>query len=247
MSDGVLVLLRHGESTFNAASVFTGLLDADLTPAGEAQVAVAARLLAGAGLMPTLVVTSPMRRAIRTTELLLDHLGGPRPQPIVTWRLVERDYGCLTRLSKSEARRAFGDEAFFAWRRTVGGRPPAASEAQRATWVDPPPVADSGPIEPGCGESLADVIARVVPVWRDVLVPRLAAGETVAVVSHGNTLRALVTVLLSLSDAEAERLNIPAGHPLVFVTSADGVSPGRYLDADAAAVATAAVAAEGGT
>ena len=246
MSEGVLVLLRHGESTFNAASVFTGLLDADLTPAGEAQVAVAARLLAEACLMPTLVVTSPMRRATRTTELLLEHLGG-QPERLVTWRLVERDYGCLTRLSKSEARRTFGEEAFFTWRRTVGGRPPAASEAQRATWVDPPPVADSGPVAPGCGESLADVIARVVPVWRDVLAPRLASGETVAVVSHGNTLRALVTVMLSLSDAEAERLNIPAGHPLVFTASADGVSPGRYLDADAAALATAAVAAEGGT
>lgn len=244
---GVLVLLRHGESTFNAARVFTGLLDADLTPAGEAQVAVAAGLLERAGLRPDVLVTSPMRRASRTADLLFAELGHT-PETIVTWRLVERDYGCLTRVSKSEARRAHGEEAFFTWRRTVHGRPPAASEAQRASWVDPPPVAESGPLVPGCGESLADVVERVLPVWRDILLPRLLAGQTVAVVSHGNTLRALVTDMLGLSDVDAEHLNIPAGHPLVFNVAPDGrVGGGRYLDGRAAHLATDAVAAEGGT
>lgn len=244
---GVLVLLRHGESTFNAAKVFTGLLDADLTEAGERQVGVAAQLLADAGVRPTLLVTSPMRRAARTAELLFADLGYA-PETIVTWRLVERDYGCLTRVSKHDARATWGEEAFYTWRRTIHGRPPAASDEQRASWVDPPPVAESGPLIPGQGESLADVTVRVLPVWRDVLQPRLRAGETLMVVAHGNTLRALVTDMLRLSDVDAEHLNIPAGHPLVFRVSPTGrVNGGRYLDSGAAAVATEAVAAEGGT
>lgn len=246
-NDGVLVLLRHGESTFNASQTFTGLLDADLTAAGEHQVGIAAHLLADADLHPTLLVTSPMLRAARTAELLFGHLG-EIPETILTWRLVERDYGCLTRVSKADARERHGEDAFFTWRRTMHGRPPAASEAQRASWTDPPPVPDSGPLTPGCGESLADVVARVEPVWREVLVPRLRAGETVAVVSHGNTLRGLVTVMEHLSDTAAEQLNIPAGHPLVYRLASDGtLSEGAYLDEESAAVATAAVAAEGGT
>lgn len=245
---GVLVLLRHGESAFNAAQVFTGLLDADLTAAGERQVDVAARLIEDAHLHVDVLVTSPMLRARRTADLLFEALGYVPAEVLDTWRLVERDYGCLTRVSKPEARLLHGEEAFFTWRRTVHGRPPAASAEQVASWVDPPPVADSGDVAPGCGESLADVMARVEPVWTDVLLPPLRSGATVLVASHGNTLRALVTDLLGLSDAEAEHLNIPAGHPLVFDFDADGVvGAGRYLDADAAAVATAAVAAEGGT
>ncbi len=245
---GTLVLLRHGESTFNAAQVFTGLLDADLTPAGAAQVSEAARLLTGAGIRADVLVVSPMVRAVRTASLLYEALGYAPEETVVTWRLVERDYGCLTHVSKAEARERFGEEAFFTWRRTVHGRPPSASDAQRASWVDPPPVADSGPLVAGVGESLADVIARVLPVWTEELLPRLRAGGTVLVASHGNTLRALVTDMLGLSDAEAEQLNIPAGHPWVFSVGPDGaVAPGRYLDADAAALAEAAVAAEGGT
>lgn len=246
-TSGALVLLRHGESRFNAAQVFTGLLDADLTPAGEAQVEVAARLIADAGLIPDLVVLSPMIRATRTADLLLDALHQAPPR-LVTWRLVERDYGCLTGVAKRDARALYGEHAFHHWRRTVDGRPPAATDEQRASWTDPPPVAGTAPLVPGQGESLADVMARVRPVWEDDLAPRLRAGATILVVAHGNTLRALVTDMLALSDAEAEALNIPAGHPLVFDVAADGaVGAGRYLDEASAAVATALVAAEGGT
>lgn len=244
---GALVLLRHGESRFNAEQIFTGLLDADLTPAGEAQVGVAARLIAAAGLAPDVAVLSPMIRAVRTADLLLDHLRATPPR-LVTWRLVERDYGCLTGVPKHEARLLCGEHAFHHWRRTVDGRPPPATAEQRATWTDPPPVAGTTPLEPGQGESLADVIARVRPVWVDELAPRLHAGATVLVVAHGNTLRALVTDVRGLSDAQAEALNIPAGHPLVFAPCpGGGVDAGRYLDPDAARVATARVAAEGGT
>lgn len=244
---GTLVLLRHGESEYNAAQVFTGLLDVDLTEAGAEQVKEAARLLKEEGIHPTLLVTSPMRRAARTAALLFGHLGY-RPDVMSCWRLVERDYGCLTGVSKAEARQRHGEENFFNWRRTVHGCPPEAPAEQRASWVNPAPVADSGSVTPGRGESLADVIERVRCMWTDILLPRMRAGETVLVASHGNTLRALVTIMLSLNDEEASQLNIPAGHPLVFTLPVDGMlGRGRYLDMEAAAKATAAVAAEGGT
>lgn len=252
--EGVLVLLRHGESTFNASSTFTGLLDVGLTPGGEAQVVIAARLLIAAGLVPDLVVTTPMLRARRTASILLADLaeltGRADPHPIrPTWRLVERDYGCLTGLSKAVARARYGEEAFFTWRRTLHGRPPAASPEQVASWTDPAPVADSGPLRPGCGESLADVIERVRPLW-DELRPTLASGVTVFVVAHGNSLRALCAIIDDLDDHETEELNIPAGHPLVYQVTATGdVHPrgGFYLDDTAAQREAAKVAAEGGT
>ena len=282
-----LLLLRHGESTLNASSTFTGLLDAPLSPAGEAQVGVAASLIAEAGLRPDLIVTTPMLRARRTTDLLLAglgltaeagvDLGGPgpttrnagglpapaagvpvvsRPHPsttaaggvreVVTWRLIERDYGCLTGLAKSDARALLGEDAFFTLRRTMNGRPPAASAGQEASWPLEP-VADRGPLVPGAGESLADVVRRVRPVWADVISPALTAGEVVFVVAHGNSLRALCAVMEHLDDAETECLNIPAGHPLVYDVR-DGVPRGgRYLDHAAARDAARLVAAEGGT
>lgn len=252
--EGVLVLLRHGESTFNASSTFTGLLDVGLTPAGEAQVAIAARLLVDAGLLPDVVITTPMIRARKTAYILLGDLaeltGRSEPHPLQTsWRLVERDYGCLTGLSKATARERYGEEAFFTWRRTLHGRPPAASPEQVASWTDPAPVANPGPLRPGCGESLADVIERARPLW-DELRPTLASGTTVIVVAHGNSLRALCSIIDDLDDHETEELNIPAGHPLVYHVSAAGQAHprgGHYLDDTAARLEAARVAAEGGT
>ncbi len=245
---GRLLLLRHGESTFNAESRFTGLLDVPLSPAGEAQVGVAAALISDAHLRPDLLVTTPMVRARRTTELLLAGLGLTGIPELVTWRLVERDYGCLTGMPKTDARALLGEEAFFTLRRTMHGRPPAVSPAQEATWPLPP-VADRGPLVPGAGESLADVVARVRPVWEETLLPALTRGDTVFVVAHGNSLRALASCMEHLTDSETEALNIPAGHPLVYAVENARVSPrgGTYLDAGAAARASAIVAAEGGT
>lgn len=246
---GHLVLLRHGESVFNATSTFTGLLDVGLSPAGERQVGVAAQLLRAAGLRPDVVVMSPMRRAARTAELLLGHLGVDAPLEI-TWRLSERDYGCLTGVSKKVAVERHGDEAFFGWRRTLHGRPPAASPEQRASWTDPAPLPDTGPLVAGAGESLHDVVERVRPLWDEDLRARLAAGACVFVVAHGNSLRALCAVMEGLSDEEVENLNIPAGHPLLYAVDPAGrVHPrgGRYLDDDAARRDAAKVAAEGGT
>lgn len=246
---GTLVLLRHGESTYNATSTFTGLLDVGLTRDGERQVAIAANLMRAEGILPDLVINSPMRRAHRTTELLLGHLGVDVPVE-TTWRLAERDYGCLTGVSKAEAVARYGEAAFFRWRRTLHGRPPAASAEQRATWVDPPPLTDLGPLVAGAGESLHDVVVRVRPLWEEELRERLTDGATVAVVAHGNTLRALIAVIDALTDPEIEDLNIPAGHPLTYdVDHLGHARPrgGRYLDDAAAAVAAARVAAEGGT
>ncbi len=248
-TEGTLLLLRHGESVFNASKTFTGLLDVGLTPAGERQVGVAARLIREAGLHPDLVLRSPMRRAIRTADLLLDALGLDGVPLAASWRLSERDYGCLTGVSKSDARARHGQEAFFTWRRTMHGRPPAASADQVASWREPAPLAEAGPLRPGMGESLHDVVERVAPLW-DELRERLARGDSVFVVSHGNTLRALCAVMTGLTDEETEHLNIPAGHPLVFRVDAAGrVHPraGTYLDHDAASAAAERVAAEGGT
>lgn len=248
---GALILLRHGESDFNAAQIFTGLLESRLTQAGIDQVQIAARLIQACALHPDLIVTSPMLRARQTLDALgtllpLEHL--EETETITTWRLAERDYGCLTGLGKAECRRMFGEEAFFTWRRTMHGRPPAASAEQRASWVDPPPLADSEPLVAGSGESLADVAERVRPLWAETLQPEAAAGRVILVVAHGNTLRALADIIWDMTDEEVEQLNIPAGHPLVVDVAPDGTAaPGRYLDDDAAQSAADAVAAEGGT
>lgn len=243
-----LLLLRHGESTFNASGTFTGLLDVPLSPAGERQVAVAARLIDGAGLRPDLLISTPMLRARRTADLLLAALGLTGVPSVITWRLVERDYGCLTGMSKTDARALLGEDAFFTLRRTMAGRPPAASPSQTASWPVAP-VADRGPLQPGAGESLADVVTRVRPVWTETIEPALARGDNVFVVAHGNSLRALCSIADKLTDAETEALNIPAGHPLVYRWDGHQVTPrgGSYLDAGAAETASAIVAAEGGT
>ena len=244
---GTLLLLRHGESVYNARQIFTGLLDAGLTEGGETQVGVAAALIRAEGIAPDVVWQSTMLRSLRTTELLMGHLGLADFPLRSTWRLVERAYGVMTNMPKAAARSVYGERAFHEWRRTINGRPPHADADQVATWTDPAPVAERGPLEAGVGESLADVVDRVRPWWEGDVMPALERGETVFVVAHGNTLRALADLVLALTDEQVEELNIPAGHPLV-IEFADGTAGApRYLDPEVAALAAAAVAAEGGT
>ena len=244
----VLVLVRHGESRYNAEQIFTGLLDVDLSARGHAQIAAAARLMADAGLRPRLVLTSPLLRAVRTAEGIRATLCPEAPLR-ESWRLAERDYGCLTGVSKRECRERWGDEAFFTWRRTLEGRPPAATAAQRASWrgLDG---AGLGPLVPGGSESLADVVERVRPLWGRLL-PALVAGEgPIAVVAHGNSLRALVLLACGLGADEVERLNIPAAQPLVLEFDGRGAPlerAGHYLDPRTAEVEAGRVADEGGT
>ncbi|WP_316667722.1 2,3-bisphosphoglycerate-dependent phosphoglycerate mutase [uncultured Propionibacterium sp.] len=243
-----LVLVRHGESCYNAEQIFTGLLDVDLSPRGSAQIGTASRLMADAGLRPRLMVTSPLLRASRTAEGI-HRLLCPDAPLHVDWRLAERDYGCLTGVSKRECRSRWGEKAFFVWRRTLPGKPPAATEEQRVTWrgLDG---AGLGPLRPGMSESLADVVERVRPLWARLRGRLVAAEGPIAVVAHGNSLRALCLLICGLGAAEVERLNVPAAQPLVFRFGERGEPldrAGVYLDPDTARIEAARVAAEGGT
>ncbi|MBO1751604.1 2,3-bisphosphoglycerate-dependent phosphoglycerate mutase [Actinotalea sp. BY-33] len=246
---GVLLLLRHGQSTANASKTFTGLLDVGLTELGSEQARAAAHLMTADGLRPDEVVTSPMRRAARTAELAVA-AGGWQDVPLrSSWRLAERDYGNLTDVPKAEARAALGPEAYLSVRRTLHGSPPPASADQAAGWgaayTDP----GSGLPQPGAGESLHDVVERVRPEWQRLRVA-LDEGRTVLVVAHGNSLRALCLLVDDLSEDEVRELNLPAGHPLRYDLTAEGaVLPrgGAYLDADSAQREAERIAHEGGT
>jgi len=245
---GTLTLLRHGESTYNAARVFTGLLDVDLSPLGERQACEAGRLLAEHAAVPDLVLSSPLRRARRTADAVLAELGLEVPL-VEEWRLEERDYGVLTGIPKRQVVERYGHDMFFAWRRTLHGKPPAAAPAEIATWglvsTRPPELPP-----PGSGESLHDVIERVRPCWEGDVRSRIADGRSVLVVAHGNSLRALCALIDDLDENELEELNLPAGQPLRYDATPDGrLVPrgGRYLDPAAARAGAALIAAEGGT
>jgi 2,3-bisphosphoglycerate-dependent phosphoglycerate mutase len=249
MVTGTLVLLRHGESEFNAAQVFTGLLDVDLTPRGEEQAREAGLLLRTHDLLPDVVLTSPMQRCARTTDLVRES-GGLDGVPVTrSWRLAERDYGNLTGVPKHEAKVRLGAAGYITVRRTLDGAPSPATEEQATSWpaaayTEP----GSGLPSPGSSESLRDVIGRVAPLWDDVR-DLLVGARTVLVVGHGNSLRALCAVIDELSPAEVQDLNLPPGEPLVYRWTADGLTPrgGRYLDPDDALAAAARIAHEGGT
>lgn len=245
---GTLTLLRHGESTYNAAQVFTGLLDVDLSPRGERQARAAGQLLAERGAIPDVVLSSPLRRARRTADAVVAELGLAVPL-VEDWRLEERDYGVLTGVPKRTVAERYGHDLFFAWRRTLHGRPPAAEPADVATWglisTRPPELP-----APGSGESLHDVIERVRPCWEQGIRSRLRTGLCVLVVAHGNSLRALCALIDELDEDELEALNLPAGQPLQYDTTPDGrCEPrgGRYLDPEAARAGAELIAAEGGT
>lgn len=241
-----LVLVRHGESVYNADQIFTGLLDVDLSARGIAQIDVAARLMSDAGLRPRLLITSPLLRATRTAEGLRTALC-PDAELCQDWRLAERDYGCLTGVPKHECRARWGEEAFFTWRRTLTGKPPPATAEQRAAWRSG--ANGLGPLTLGMSESLADVVERVRPFWAALRERLASADDPIAVIAHGNSLRALCLLMSDLSATEVEHLNIPAAQPLVFRTDEHGdpVGPGVYLDPVTAQAEAAKVAAEGGT
>ncbi len=239
---GLLVLVRHGESQFNADQRFTGLLDVPLTEHGVEQCNEAAELLAQEGIHPDIVVTSPLQRAYRTADVIVQRLGLPAARR--DWRLAERDYGWLTNLPKSLVKQIFGEPAFFDWRRTLDGKPPAAPAGLVKSWGELAR-ADLGPLRPGMSESLREVIDRVRPAWLE-LRELIEAGNHVLVVAHGNSMRALCALIEQLDDSQVERLNLPSGQPLVY-SFVGGNPDGRFLDPHTAQLRAAAVAAEGGT
>lgn len=245
-----LVLLRHGESTWNLENRFTGWVDVDLTPKGADEAAEAGRLMREAGFDFDLVHTSVLLRAIRTAELTLGEMGLAWIEVKRHWRLNERMYGGLQGLNKKETAERHGAEQVHLWRRSYDVPPPSLDRDDPshprfdARYADLPPelIPDT--------ECLEDVVSRLLPYWYDHIVPDLRAGRKLLVVAHGNSLRAMVKHLDGISDEEIPSLNIPTGFPLVYELDDDlrRVSS-RYLgDPEAAAAAAAAVArqAQGG-
>ena len=233
-----LILLRHGQSTWNATNQFTGWYDCDLTPQGEAEAQAGARLLADAGLLPDVVHTSLQVRAIRTAELALAELGRSWIPVRRDWRLNERHYGDLTGLNKAETRERHGAEQLKAWRRGYA--------------TPPPPISDDNPFNPNDDVRYASIEPPLGECLADAIAPDLQAGRTVLVTAHGNSLRALCKELDDISDSDITELNIPTGTPIRYELS-DNLKPveakavlERSLDPEAARDAAETVARQAG-
>src|SRR6478735_8427491 len=246
MTDSTLILLRHGESDWNEKNLFTGWVDVDLTEKGKAEAIRAGELIKELDRQPDVLYTSLLRRAINTANLALDK-GDRHWIPVHrNWRLNERHYGALQGLDKAETKEKYGEEQFMLWRRSYDTPPPPIEPGSPFSQDADPRYADigGGPLT----ECLADVVARFVPYFTEVIVPDLRAGKTVLVAAHGNSLRALVKYLDNMSDADVVGLNIPTGIPLRYDLDADlkpRVPGGTYLDPEAAAAGAAAVASQG--
>ena len=239
-----LVLLRHGQSDWNRKNLFTGWVDVQLTETGVAEASAGGAMLAAKGMLPDVVHTSLLTRAIRTSTLALEGCGRAWVPARRSWRLNERHYGALQGLDKAETKAKFGAEQFLLWRRSYD-TPPPPIEAGQPTGVDER-YADLAPDVVPLTECLKDVLERMLPYWYDAIVPDLRAGRITLVVAHGNSLRALVKHLDGISDADIAGLNIPTGIPLAYELNDDlGVIGSSYLDPKAAETAAAAVAAQG--
>jgi 2,3-bisphosphoglycerate-dependent phosphoglycerate mutase len=243
-----LVLLRHGESVWNAENLFTGWVDVDLSEKGEEEAVTGGELLLDADLRLDVVHTSVLKRAIRTANIALDAAEQLWIPVKRSWRLNERHYGALQGKNKKQTLEEFGEEQFMTWRRSYD--------------TPPPPIADDDPLsqvdDPRYGllpseliprtECLADVVDRLLPYWYDAIVPDLAAGRTVLLAAHGNSIRALVKHLDGISDADIAGLNIPTGIPLRYELD-DDFEPlkkgGEYLDPAAAEASIEAVKNQG--
>jgi len=243
-----LILLRHGQSEWNAAGLFTGWVDVDLTDQGVREGVAAGELLLVEGFAPDVLHTSLQKRAIRTAELALRELDRSWIPVRRSWRLNERHYGALQGLGKLATTDQYGKEQVLVWRRAYATRPPELDEAARAEQANDPRYADLPPDAIPASECLADVVERMLPYWYDEIVPDLNAGRVVLIAAHGNSLRALVKHLYDVSDDDIVGLNIPTGIPLVYELDASlKPTSSRYLgDAEAAKAAADAVAKQAG-
>jgi len=243
-----LILLRHGESDWNAKNLFTGWVDVALSEKGRAEAVRGGELIAQRDLWPTVLHTSVLRRAIETANLSLDSLDRSWLPVRRSWRLNERHYGALQGKDKKETLEKYGEEQFMLWRRSYDTPPPPIEDSDEFSQVDDPRYATLPDELRPRTECLADVVVRMLPYWYDSIVPDLRNGHTVLVAAHGNSMRALVKHLDGMSDEDVVGLNIPTGIPLLYELD-ENMRPvttgGEYLDPEAAKDAIAAVAAQG--
>jgi 2,3-bisphosphoglycerate-dependent phosphoglycerate mutase len=241
-----LILLRHGQSEWNELNLFTGWVDVRLTEQGKAEAARGGELLAEAGLLPDVLYTSLLSRAIQTANIALDAADRLWIPVKRSWRLNERHYGALQGKDKAQTLEEFGPEQFMLWRRSFDVPPPdLADDSEWSQVADPRYAGIDGEVPRT--ESLKIVIDRLLPYWASDISADLTAGKTVLVTAHGNSLRGLVKHLDGISDDDIAELNIPTGIPLVYRLDENlaPLEPGEYLDPEAAAAGAAAVASQG--
>jgi len=242
-----LVLIRHGESTWNLDNRFTGWTDVDLTPTGIEQAKNAGRLLKAEGYEFDVAYTSVLKRATRTLWHALDEMDRTWLPVVNSWRLNERHYGALQGLDKAETAKKYGNEQVLVWRRSYDTPPPALEatdpRCERGDLRYAKLQAEQVPLT----ECLKDTVARVMPFWNEALAPAIKSGQRVMIAAHGNSIRALIKYLDNISDSDIVGLNIPNGIPLVYELD-ENLKPIRHYylgDAEAAAQAAAAVASQG--
>ncbi|QPZ37381.1 phosphoglyceromutase [Paramicrobacterium chengjingii] len=241
-----LILLRHGNSDWNQKNLFTGWVDVRLSEKGVREATRAGELIAESGLAPDVLYTSVLTRAIQTANIALDRADRAWLPVKRSWRLNERHYGALQGKDKAQTLEEYGEEQFMTWRRSFDvPPPPLAADAEYSQANDERYVGIDGTVPET--ECLKDVIDRFLPYWESDITVDLAAGKTVLVTAHGNSLRALVKHLDGISDDDIAGLNIPTGIPLVYTLDENfaPLEPGRYLDPEAAAAGAAAVASQG--
>ncbi len=242
-----LVLIRHGESTWNLENRFTGWTDVPLTDTGVQQARQAGRLLKEAGYDFDVTYTSVLRRAVWTLWHALDALDRTWLPVQHDWRLNERHYGALQGLNKADMASQFGAEQVLVWRRSYDTPPPVLDASDPRSEVGDPRYAKLAPGQVPLTECLKDTVARVLPCWNERIAPAITSGQRVVIAAHGNSIRALVKYLDGIGDADIVGVNIPNGIPLVYELDAALKPIKRYYlgDAQAAAQAAAAVAAQG--
>jgi 2,3-bisphosphoglycerate-dependent phosphoglycerate mutase len=248
MTIGKLILLRHGESEWNAKNLFTGWVDVRLSATGEKEAKRGGELLKEHNLLPDVLYTSLLRRAIHTAQIALDACDRHWIPVTRTWRLNERHYGALQGKDKKQTLETYGEEQFKLWRRSFDVPPPPIEDNDEYSQAGDPRYAELGAQMPKT-ECLKDVVDRLVPYLTSGDLPRdLNQGKTVLIAAHGNSIRAIVKHIACISDEEIAEVNIPTGIPLLFKFDDDFepiVKRGEYLDPEAAAAAIEAVANQG--
>ena len=242
-----LVLIRHGESSWNLENRFTSWTDVDLTPTGVSQAMSAGKLLKAKGYEFDLAYTSVLKRAIHTLWYALDEMDRTWLPVVKSWRLNERHYGGLQGLNKADMAKQYGDEQVLVWRRSYDTPPPALEPTDPRSERGDRRYAGLAPEQIPLTECLKDTVARVIPFWNDTIAPSIRSGQRVVIAAHGNSIRALVKYLDGIADDAIVGVNIPNGIPLVYELD-DDLKPIRHYylgDAEAAAKAAAAVASQG--